>query len=56
MRHPGVAIAILHGGEDREATAAAVLLVLLVGAVLTGIYAKWRGRGHGAKAPGATHA
>jgi bile acid:Na+ symporter, BASS family len=43
-RHPAVAMAIAHDAHDRPAVLAAVLLILLVGAVISTPYVKWRKR------------
>jgi BASS family bile acid:Na+ symporter len=42
MRHPGVAMAVLHTAHDPKAVLAAVLLVLVIGAVISVPYVKWR--------------
>jgi BASS family bile acid:Na+ symporter len=49
-RHPGVAMAIPNTAQDPKTVLAAILLVLLVGAVLSIPYVKWRKRVH-ASAP-----
>lgn len=46
MRHPGIALAIAAETPDKQAPLAAVLLVVIVGVVVTGAYAKWRQREH----------
>lgn len=45
-RHPAVAIAVLHSEPDRPAILAAVLLVLVVGAIASTPYVKWRAGSH----------
>lgn len=45
-RHPAVAIAVLHDDPTGQSAMAAVLLVLLVGAVASVPYVKWRSRAH----------
>jgi len=45
-RHPGVAMAIAADMPDKQALLAAMLLVVIVGAVVAGPYVKWRTRGH----------
>jgi bile acid:Na+ symporter, BASS family len=47
-RHPAVAMAVVHDAQDKASLLAAVLLVLLVGAVASGPYVKWRRRSHDA--------
>jgi BASS family bile acid:Na+ symporter len=52
-RHPGVAVTIITAAAEREQKAvvvAAVFLCVLVGAIVTGPYAKWRGRAPAAAA------
>jgi bile acid:Na+ symporter, BASS family len=46
-RHPAVAMAVVHDAQDKQSLLAAVLLVLLVGAVASGPYVKWRRRSRG---------
>ena len=54
-RHPAVAIAIAHNAVDQPGVMAAVLLTLIVSAVVSIPYAKWRAYSHAhARAPG-TH-
>jgi BASS family bile acid:Na+ symporter len=43
-RHPAVAIAIVHDAPERPEVMAAVLLLLVVGALVSTPYAMWRGR------------
>lgn len=50
-RHPGVAIAILHSAPDQKTVLAAVLLVVIVGAIASAPYVKWRTRGHAGATP-----
>ena len=50
-RHPGIAMAIAADMPDKQALLAAVLLVVIVGAIVSGPYVKWRGRGHDAGRP-----
>jgi bile acid:Na+ symporter, BASS family len=53
-RHPGVAIAIagaISDGQQTKVIAAAVLLCVLVSAIVTAPYVKWRKRGHEAPRP-----
>jgi len=45
-RHPAIALAILHEAPDPGAALAAVLLVLLAGAILSVPYVMWRSVGH----------
>lgn len=48
-RHPGVALAATHVAlPDRPAIAAAILLYLIVGAIASTPYARWRKRAHAA--------
>jgi BASS family bile acid:Na+ symporter len=46
-RHPAVAMAIAHDLADKASLLAALLLVLLVGAIVSGPYVKWRKHAHG---------
>ena len=48
-RHPAVAVAIAHNARDPQGAVAAVLLVFLVSAIVTGPYVKWRKRRHAAR-------
>lgn len=45
-RHPAVALAMTHHVDDHSAVLAAVLLTLIVAAIVSGPYVKWRARGH----------
>lgn len=45
-RHPAVAMAVIHNVPDRQAALAAILLVLIFGALVSGPYVKRRGRIH----------
>lgn len=45
-RHPAVAMAVIHDVPDRQAALAAILLVLLFGAIVSTPYVKWRDRIH----------
>ncbi len=55
-RHPAVALAISHNAVDKPGVMAAVLLTLIVGAVLSIPYAKWRASSHArAQATGTPH-
>lgn len=45
-RHPAVALAIVHDLPDRRAALAAILLVLIFGAIVSAPYVKRRGRVH----------
>ena len=45
-RHPGIAMAIAADMPDKQALLAAMLLVVIVGAVVAGPYVKWRTRSH----------
>lgn len=45
-RHPAVAMAIIHDLPDRQAALAAILLVLIFGAIVSTPYVKRRGRAH----------
>jgi predicted Na+-dependent transporter len=50
-RHPGVAMTIagaIGAPENRPAVTGALLLTVLVSAIVTGFYVKWRKRGHAA--------
>jgi BASS family bile acid:Na+ symporter len=52
-RHPGVAVTIITAAaeaEQKPVVVAAVFLCVLVGAIVTGPYAKWRGRASAAAA------
>jgi BASS family bile acid:Na+ symporter len=49
-RHPAVALVILHKVRNPEADAAAVVLVLLLGVLLSAPYIRWRARLHAAGA------
>ena len=53
-RHPGVAIAVVStvaAPENRPIIIAAVLLCVIVGAIATAPYVKWRKRARQASAP-----
>lgn len=52
-RHPAVALAIVHDLPDRRAALAAILLVLIFGAIVSAPYVKRRGRIH--KRAGSIH-
>lgn len=54
-RHPAVAMAIAHNAADRPGVLAAVLLTLVVGAVVSIPYAKWRASRHARAHPTGTH-
>lgn len=45
-RHPAVAMAVIHDVPDRQAALAAILLMLIFGAIVSTPYVKWRGRVH----------
>lgn len=47
-RHPAVAVAIAHNAPDKPSVIAAVLLILLVGALVSLPYVHWRKRRHAA--------
>lgn len=50
-RHPAVALAVTHNAPNQASVMAAVLLVLIVGAIVTTPYAKWSARRHAAAQP-----
>ena len=41
-RHPAIAMAIVHQAADKQAVLGAVLLVVITGAIVSGVYVKWR--------------
>jgi BASS family bile acid:Na+ symporter len=50
-RHPAVALLIVREAVDKQSTLAAVLLAMLVGAIVSVPYVKWRKRSHEARQP-----
>jgi BASS family bile acid:Na+ symporter len=54
-RHPAVAMAIAHNAVDQPGVLAAVLLTLVVGAVVSIPYAKWRAGSHARAQAAGTH-